>query len=171
MSPVDLLPPDSTMATSLALVLGGALVGAVLARVVTRRQADAQRGREARAHGLRVRQLEAGRREAIVELGRVAAELAQRALEEGRKAPRRAAVTPELGAAPAALLQLALYAARERELVLSADWGADGPQEPVPHEPSDGANPPLAIATTPSRVESWSVPIVPLPRRSLTDRT
>jgi hypothetical protein len=114
MSPVDLSLPDIQWVAKLALTLGGALVGAVLARAVTRRQLDAQRALEARAHGQRVRQLEASRLEAIAELGRAATELAERALQDGRKALRRATVRPQIGAAPPWLLGYELYAPRER---------------------------------------------------------
>lgn len=166
MSPVD-LPLSSPIAAKLALALGGALVGAVLARVVTRRQLDAQRALEARAHAQRVRQLETSRREALAALGRAATELAERALQDGRKAPRRAAVTPLIGAAPPWLPGFELYAPRQRELVLDAEFGADAtaPLSLVPGSPGAEA-PPLEAnpARARSRAESWSIPLAPLPR-------
>lgn len=167
MSPVDLLQSVVSWAPKLALTLGGALVGAVLARYVTRRQLDTRHALEARAHGQRVRQLEASRREAIAELGRVATELAERALEDGRKAPRRAAVAPLIGAAPPWLPGFDLYVPRQRELVLDADFGADAPAAlhlvpgaQAPEAPPSGADP----ARARSRAESWSIPLAPLPR-------
>jgi hypothetical protein len=168
MSPDDQFLSDITWTAKLALTLGSALVGAVLARLVTRRQADARRALEARAHGLRVRQLEASRREAIAELGRAATELAERALEDGRKAPRRPTVAPLIGAAPPWLPGFELYTPRQRELVLDADFGADVPsplQGVESARGAEGTRPDADPARARSRAESWSIPLVPLPRR------
>jgi len=175
MDPFEQLASSADLIAKLALTVGGALVGAVVARVGARRHAEAQRARDARAHGQRVRQLEAARLEAIAELGRAATELAERALEDGCKAPRRAAVAPLLGAAPPWLPGFELHAPRQRELVLTADFGAaaqpplrlvsgvDRAAAPSVGSPVDpaAAEPPRA----PSRAESWSIPLAPLPRR------
>jgi hypothetical protein len=80
---------------SLALVLGGLLVGAAVARALTRREQERLRAVEEREHGMRIRALEMRRLDAVAALGRAAAELAERSLRDAAKGaqapPRRAA--------------------------------------------------------------------------------
>ncbi|MEZ6014635.1 MAG: hypothetical protein R3F49_05955 [Planctomycetota bacterium] len=191
-----------------ALVFGGVLVGAVLARLITRRQQEVLRGAEQRAYGLRIRALEASRLEAIAELGRAADELARRALGDGRKAPRRTTVGPRQGGSPQFLPGVGyasfIGARDDRSLGATLGGNDDGLPglelapplrlKPLEVAPPVAAEDPIltllrasskpgldldvslgpdgeftlsapSAESARSRAESWSIPLVPLPRR------
>lgn len=187
------------LGANLALVVGGGLIGAAAARAWTRRELEAKQAAEQRAHGLRVRALEAGRLEAIAELGRAANELARLALIEGRKSPRRASVGPTPGPLPEWLPGIeflpiahvslgadalgaqsaddapAPRAAAEPEAQASAARAASSLQAALaalsdpPYSPASTAAPtpsPKGSHVPRNRAESWSIPLVPLPRRA-----
>lgn len=173
----------------LALIAGGAAVGAAVARAAARRRYEAELAAEHRAHGARVRQLEASRLEVLAELGRAAAELAERALGEGRKADRRRAIAPErLESRPLApwvpLPAIAPVAEVAPTQVVAAPGAAAVPLvldllealplrlEPTAPDPLplDDRLPDVTLVPMPPpprvrrRPESWSSPLVPLPR-------
>ncbi len=161
--PLGLSSVGGTVAQA-ALVFGGALVGLAVARAWTRRQQEALRQDEERAHARRVRQLERDRIEAVAELGRVAAELAERSLADRGKAPRRPAVGPRL--APLAGVPPVCEPSPFMTL-------APPPDAPALHAAAPDAAPrpivpdylPLESVSAESP-PAWSSPLVPLPRET-----
>jgi len=148
-----------------ALVVGGLLVGLAVARALTRRQQESLRLAEERAHAKRVRQLERERIEAVAELGRVAAELAERTLQDGGKAPRRPAIGPRvapLAGAPPPCEPSPFVA-------LAPPPGAPTLRPPSWVEPAGSKIPdyfPAPVEALPhAEPPAWSSPLVPLPRR------